>query len=163
MFAHALLLAVLTIASPSPPPSPSPAQIYLSALSHLKALPQPAYIDTVRHWKVLAQTPQGDQPSEFDERVLFDSTSRRECVLFVPYTPDSRVIIGPSYFAPDMWLVQRRLQSLAQSQATSATLAPVPTSQPNFAPDLSDLRTIASVDETQFYKHRSEVNTTGEW
>lgn len=57
MFAHALLLAALAAASPSPSPSPSPVQIYVSALSHLKTLPQPAYIDTVQNWKVLAQTP----------------------------------------------------------------------------------------------------------
>lgn len=135
----------LLFAAATAPPAPTPVDIYRSALKRLASLPQPAYIDTVQRWKVLAQTPQGAQPSSFDERVLFDSTTRRECVLVMPYTPDSQVIIGPSYFAPDMWLVQRRLQSLVQSRAPAATPQPVSKTQPNFAPDLSDLRTIASV------------------
>jgi hypothetical protein len=143
MLVLAALLGTLATAAPGPPPAPT--EIYKAALKRLSSLSQPGYIDSVQHWKVLAQTPQGAQPSEFDERVLFDSTARRECVLFVPYTPDSQVIIGPSYFAPDMWLVQRRLQSLAQAQVGAATPAPVSNTQPNFAPDLSDLHTIASV------------------
>lgn len=128
-----VLAALLALATPQPTPTPDPVVIYRSALKRLAALSQPAYIDTTMHWKVLAQTPAGDQPSEFDERVLFDSTARRECVLFVPYTTDSRVIIGPSYFAPDIWLIHKPKQR--QSQAT----------QPDFAPDLSDLKTIAAV------------------
>ncbi|HKU66284.1 MAG TPA: hypothetical protein VJP85_00755 [Candidatus Baltobacteraceae bacterium] len=107
--------------------------IYRAALKRLSALPQPMYIDSTMHWKVIAQTPQGDEPSAFDERVLFDSTARRECVLFVPYSSDSRVIIGPSYFAPDMWLLHKSPERIAQ------------TTHPDFSPDLSDLKTIAAV------------------
>lgn len=128
-----VLAALLAFAAPQPSPTPDPVAIYRSALKRLATLSQPAYIDTTMHWKVLARTGQGEQPSEFDERVLFDSSARRECVLFVPYTTDSSVIIGPSYFAPDMWLIHKTAQR--QAQAT----------QPNFAPDLSDLKTIAAV------------------
>jgi hypothetical protein len=135
MLAFAVMLAALATAQPAA--TPAPVDVYRSALKRLAALQQPAYIDTTMDWKVLARTPQGDQPAEFDERVLFDSTQRRECVLFVPYTSDSSVIIGQSYFAPDVWLIHRRLAETAAQQAASPA--------PNFAPDLSDLKTIASV------------------
>jgi hypothetical protein len=130
-----LALAVLlgTLAAAQPAPTPDPIGIYRGALKRLSTLQQPAYIDSTMRWKVLAQTTQGDQPSAFDERVLFDSTARRECVLSVPYTTDSNVIIGQSYFAPDMWLLHKTVERPAQ-----------PT-QPDFAPDLSDLKTIAAV------------------
>lgn len=128
-----VLAALLALATPQPVPTPDPVAIYRAALKRLATLSQPAYIDTTMHWKVLARTPQGDRPSEFDERVLFDSTARRECVLFVPYTSDSRVIIGPSYFAPDMWLIHKTVQRQEQTTAS------------DFAPDLSDLKTIAAV------------------
>ena len=147
MLVLAALLAALV--TPQPAPTPDPVAIYRSALKHLSALPQPAYIDSTMHWKVVAQSTQGRQGYVFDERVLFDSTARRECVLFVPYTTDSRVIIGPSYFAPDMWLIQRRLAAMTAKQqqgtAVAATSSGTPSPAPNFAPDLSDLKTIASV------------------
>lgn len=133
MLALAVLLGALATAQPVT--TPDPVDVYRSALKRLSALQQPAFIDTTMDWKVVAQTSQGDQPSRFDERVLFDSTTRRECVLFVPYTSDSGVIIGPSYFAPDVWLIHRRLAEAAAAASPA----------PNFAPDLSDLRTIASV------------------
>lgn len=133
ILAIASLLAQLATATAAPASSPSATAIYLSALRRLESLPQPAFIDSTMHWKVLAQTQQGDRASEFDERVLFDSTARRECVLFVPYTPDSDSIIGSSYFAPDMWLVHKPPERSAQQTNT------------NFSPDLSDLRTIAAV------------------
>lgn len=126
--------------------------IYRAALKQLATLPQPAFIDTTDHWKVLASTAQGSQVSQFDERVLFDSTARRECVLFMPYTPTSFTIIGPSYFAPDLWLVHQR----AAAQTPPPTQTPSPSSSPagyarqaeqeqNFTPDLADLKTIANV------------------
>lgn len=127
------LIAPGPAATPAAMPTPDPAAIYRSALEHLSTLAQPAYIDTTMHWKVVADGPQGAQGSVFDERVLFDSMARRECVLFVPYTPDSRVIIGQSYFAPDMWLIHK--PGVRQQQTT----------QPDFSPDLSDLKTIAAV------------------
>ena len=120
----------------TPIPTPDPVAIYRSALKRLSTLAQPAYIDTTMHWKVLADGPGGAQGSVFDERVLFDSTARRECVLFVPYTPESRVIIGQSYFAPDMWLIRK--PPVRQPQTT----------HPDFSPDLSDLKTIAAVVST---------------
>jgi hypothetical protein len=129
MFAHVALLAAITTASPTP----TAGDIYRAALKRLTQLSQPPYIDMTAHWKVLAETPQGEQPGAFDERVLFDSTARRECVLFLPYSPDSRALIGRSYFAPDMWLIRRPVERTAQTE------------QPDFAPDLSDLRTIAAV------------------
>lgn len=147
MLALAVWLGALAAAHPAT--TPDPVDIYRSALKRLSALQQPAYIDTTMDWKVLAHTSQGDQPSRFDERVLFDSTTRRECVLFVPYTSDSGVIIGPSYFAPDVWLIHRRLEeTVARQRAAAESASAVPPSAspaPNFAPDLSDLKTIASV------------------
>lgn len=131
MLALAVLLGALATAQPVT--TPDPVDVYRSALKRLSALQQPAFIDTTMDWKVVAQTSQGDQPSRFDERVLFDSTTRRECVLFVPYTTDSGVIIGPSYFAPDMWLLHKSPERTAQPN------------RPDFAPDLSDLKTIAAV------------------
>ncbi len=130
-----LVLAVLlgALASAQPANTPDPAGIYRAALKRLAALPQPAYIDSTMHWKGMADTPQGQQPFAFDERVLFDSAARRECVLFLPYAPEGRFIIGPSYFAPDMWLLHKPPERQAQAQ------------HPDFSPDLSDLRTIAAV------------------
>lgn len=129
-----VLAALLAVhATTQPAPSPAPVDVYRTALKRLAELPQPAYIDTTQHWRVMAESPQGRQPYAFDERVLFDSAARRECVLFVPYSPNSRVIIGQSYFAPDMWLIRKPAER--QGQAT----------HPDFAPDLSDLKTIAAV------------------
>lgn len=131
MLVLAALLGALATASPTP--ALTAIDVYRSALRRLAQLPQPPYIDTTMHWKVLAQTPQGAQPYQFDERVLFDSTARRECVLFLPYSADSHVIIGQSYFAPDMWLIHKPPER------------PREATHPDFSPDLSDLRTIASV------------------
>jgi hypothetical protein len=131
MLALAALLGALVTVQPAA--TPNPVDIYRAALRRLADLPQPAYIDTTMHWKVLAQTPQDTQPFAFDERVLFDSAARRECVLFVPYSSDSHVIIGQSYFAPDMWLLHKPPERSPQNV------------HPDFAPDLSDLKTIAAV------------------
>lgn len=130
MFALAALLVALATPAPA---MPDPAAIYRSALQRLAAFPQPTFIDSTMRWKVLAETPQGRQPAIFDERVLFDSAKRRECVLFVPYSDTSRVIVGQSYFAPDMWLIRKPPD---RRQGTNRA---------DFSPDLSDLRTIAAV------------------
>jgi hypothetical protein len=129
-----LLLAVLlAIATPASGPTPAPEDIYRSALRRLATLPQPPYIDATEHRIAVAQTANGNVPVAFDERVLFDSGTRRECVLILPYSDKSQVVFSQSYFAPDMWLIHHS----APGQAASQTQ--------NFSPDLSDLRTIASV------------------
>jgi len=134
----ALLLSALVgqTSGPTAAATPDPMTIYRAALKHLSALAQPAFIDETMHWKVLADSSQGRQGTVFDERVLFDSTTRRECVLAVPYASNTRVIISRSYFAPDMWLVHK--PPVRQRQNIN----------PDFSPDLSDLRTIASVVST---------------
>lgn len=129
MLAHLILAAALA----APAPTPSPGEIYRSALQHLTTLPQPAYIDTVQHWNTIATTDREQLPFAGDERIIFDSTTRRECVLTVPYNSRSRVLISDSYFAPDVWLIHH------------AAARPVPQGQSNFSPDLSDLKTILSV------------------
>src|SRR5579872_2609363 len=131
-----LLAAMLAIASPAP--SPAPDDIYRSALRRLAALPQPPFIDTTEHRIIVSETPNGNIPAAWDERVLYDSTARRECVLVLPYSDKSDTLISQSFFAPDMWLVHR----------TAVTPARAETSTPahgDFTPDLSDLKTIASV------------------
>lgn len=128
MIVIALLLALATTA-PAPPPN----EIYRKALQQLETLPQPAYIDDTEFWNVVTITPDQQIPEQHSQRILFDSTARRECVLFLPYSPRNPSLIGQSYFAPDMWLVHH---PVTQQQTA-------PTS--NFAPDLSDLKTIASV------------------
>jgi hypothetical protein len=54
--------------------------------------------------------------------------------MILPYSDKSEVVFSQSFFAPDMWLVHH------SSQTTQST---VPAQ--GFAPDLSDLKTIASV------------------
>lgn len=135
MVAIALVFA-FAVAHPDPAVSataPPAIEIYRKALQRLVRLPQPSYIDDTEYWNVLAITPQQQLPDTHSERVLFDSTARRECVLFTPYSPRTPVIIGSSYFAPDVWLLHH---PSAQQQNASAS---------NFAPDLSDLKTIANV------------------
>lgn len=126
-----LLAALLAIASPSPSPSPVPDDIYRSALRRLITLPQPPYIDTTEHRIIIAETAHGNVPAAWDERVLYDSNARRECVLALPYSDKSDVLISQSFFAPDMWLVHHQ-----------PTRAPAGS---DFSPDLGDLKTIASV------------------
>lgn len=123
-----LFAALLALSLPSP--SPAPEDIYRAALRRLATLPQPAYIDDTEHREMVAETPAGRAPAAFDERVLFDCTARRETVFILPYSVKSSVIFSQSYFAPDMWLIHR----------------PAPNAAPSdFSPDLSDLKTIASL------------------
>ncbi|HLI94683.1 MAG TPA: hypothetical protein VKT72_01200 [Candidatus Baltobacteraceae bacterium] len=132
MLLVALLLAIA--ASPTVSPAPAPDDIYRAALRRLAALPQPAYIDVTERRLFIAETPNGNAPGAFDQRVLFNSASRRETVLALPYSDNSQVLFSPSYFAPDNWLIHHP----SQPQSTS------PKAQ-SFTPDLSDLKTIASV------------------
>lgn len=137
-----LLAALLAVASPLPPPAPD--DIYRSALRRLATLPQPPYIDTTEHRIVIVETTHGNVPAAWDERVLYDSTARRECVLMLPYSDTSKVLVSQSFFAPDMWLVHRPIASTVTqiSPTQTSTSAPV---HSDFTPDLSDLKTIASV------------------
>ncbi len=128
MIAAAALL--MGLATPAPAPSTDPYQIYKRAIEHLVTLPQPGYVVETQHW--VAVTGGDNGSSVWDERAVFDSINRRECVLDVPYTPSEQPTIGESYFAPDMWLVNHRHP------------AP-PAGETNMAPDLSDLKTIANV------------------
>lgn len=127
------LLMAAALAAPSTAPAPEAVDIYRAALKRIATLAQPAYIDTQDDWKMKASAPDGDHYVRFRERRLFDSAGRRECVLGLPYTPDSYTIVGQSFFAPDMWLIQHPAKPPAQ------------TGRSGFSPDLSDLPTIASV------------------
>ncbi|HET9095908.1 MAG TPA: hypothetical protein VFN37_04550 [Candidatus Baltobacteraceae bacterium] len=127
-----LLLAAL-FATATPAPSLTPADIYRSALRRLTTLAQPRYIDTTEHRIVVSETPKGNIPAAWDERVLYDSAARRECVMLLPYSDKSQVLFSQAYFAPDMW-------SLRRPPAISSTPA-----HSEFEPDLSDLRTIAAI------------------
>lgn len=129
-----LLAALLALVSPSP--SPAPDDVYRSALRRLTTLAQPPFIDTTEHRIIVAETPNGKVPAAWDQRVLYDSTTRRECVLALPYSGNSDVLISQSFFAPDMWLVHR---PVVQTSATAAS------AHNDFTPDLGDLKTIASV------------------
>lgn len=125
-----LFLAAL-LATAAPSPSPAPVVVYQSALQRLTALAQPPFIDTTEHRIIVSETPNGNVPAAWDERVLYDSKTRRECVMALPYSDKSDVLFSPSFFAPDMWLVHR-----PPASAPSRT---------DFTPDLSDLKTIAAV------------------
>ncbi len=132
MIAAAALL--LGLATPAPSPTPEPYQIYKRAMEHLAALPQPAYIIDTEHWITVSRFAGGSSDThDWDERRIFDSTNRRECVLNVPFNPSHHTPqIGESYFAPDTWLIGQRQPAPASDSS-------------NIAPDLSDLKTIASV------------------
>lgn len=133
MIAAVALLAAL--ASPSPaPPTVDPYAIYTAAMRHLATLKQPAYIDDTEHWTVVQFAGGQETTSEHFQRTIFNSVYRRENVLFLPLNPKQTSLIGPSYFAPDTWLIGKR-----------PTPPPAPQSVPNMAPDLSDLKMIASV------------------
>ena len=101
-------------------------------MRRLATLEQPKYIVSTEHWVTLVSYNGSSDTSEWDERRVFNSETRRECVLSVPYKPNPPQI-GESYFAPDSWLISHyngpALSRVAQS----------------LQPDLSDLRTIASV------------------
>jgi len=122
------------LASPPQAPSTDPYQIYKSAMQHLATLPQPQYIVDTEHWITVSHFAGGSSDThEWDERRIFDSTNRRECVLNVPFNPFHRTPqIGESYFAPDTWLIGQRQPAPASDSS-------------NITPDLSDLKTIASV------------------
>ncbi|HEV2260868.1 MAG TPA: hypothetical protein VGR69_01070 [Candidatus Rubrimentiphilum sp.] len=130
MIAAAVLSLVLT----TPAPSPDPYQIYKRAMQQLATLQQPGYIVVLEHWITVTSWRSGaSETDQWDERRVFDSTNRRECVLPEPFKPAQIVPeIGESYFAPDIWLISHR-------QAT------IPAGSSNMTPDLSDLKTIASV------------------
>lgn len=136
-----LLAALLAVASPSPPPSPAPDDVYRAALRRLASLPQPLFIDTTEHRIILAETPNGNVPVAWDQRVLYDSTTRRECVLPLPYTGKNDVLISQSFFAPDMWLVHHTTTPAPETVGTGAKNE----ARGDFTPDLSDMKTIASV------------------
>ncbi len=100
----------------------------------LATLDQPAFIDdTERRITTTTAAGSGDvlATDERTERALFDSSQRRECVFAEP--GDREVVIGPSYFAPDTWLMARQQQPAPQPSAA------------NMLPDLSDLKVIADV------------------
>lgn len=129
-----IAVAALALALASPAPSPDPYQIYKRAMQQLATLPQPGYIVTLEHWVTLMSfRGGGSDTAQWDERRIFDSANRRECVLPEPYKPSQIVPeIGESYFAPDIWLISHRQ-------------AVIPSGNSNMSPDLSDLKTIASV------------------
>lgn len=131
---HAILLAAMlsAAAAPSAAPSPDAYQIYTSAMQHLATLAQPDYIDDSQHWSTLTFTNGQQIPGDHFQRTIFDSRNRRECILGVPFDPGQPVVVGDSYFAPDSWLIRR---GRAEPQPN----------EPNMLPDLSDLKTIASV------------------
>ena len=131
-----LVAALLQTATPAPmpTPTPNPYQIYREALAHLYTLPQPDYIVDTQHW-LSSTLYDGGATNEnvWDQRTVFDSRNHLECNLRVPYSPSEAPGIGESYFPPDVWLINRRTPT---AQAAD---------NPNMAPDLSDLKTIASV------------------
>ncbi len=133
-----VIAAVAASASPSPVPSASADadayRIYAAAMRALETLDQPAFIDDTERRITTATVPgSGDVLSTDDrtDRALFDSMQRREVVFAEP--GDREVVIGPSYFAPDTWLLARQQRP-----------APQP-SVPDVLPDLSDLKVIADV------------------
>lgn len=132
MMLIAVLLAIL--ASPSPQPPADPYRLYKAAMQRLAALPQPDYIDDTEHWETVTHANGQDVPEEHFERIVFNSQTRRECVVGVPFDPKGLLIIGDSYFAPDTWLIHKR----APAPAANANA-------PNMSPDLSDLKVIANV------------------
>jgi hypothetical protein len=103
-------------------------------MRNLATLDQPAFVDlTEKRVTTTTAAISGDVLAT-DVRTLrglFDSTTRRECIFAEP--GDREVVIGPSFFAPDTWLIKR---GRPPSPAPSA---------PNMAPDLSDLKVIANV------------------
>lgn len=127
--------ALLWVQSPMPAASPDPYSIYRSAMAHLATLQQPRYIIDTEHWVTLVTIGQQDnaQSSEWNENRIFDSQTRRECVLDVPLTRRPPQI-GQSEFAPDSWLIDH-FGTRASQRKTGAS---------NLQPDLSDLATIAS-------------------
>lgn len=128
----ALPLLLLALDAPSPRPANDPYAIYRAAMNRLTILKQPDYIIDTEHWVVIATGGGESQPAEWNEQRVFNSETRRECVLDVPFTPKTP-LIGESYFAPDSWLIDRRKPSATTTNAQT------------LQPDLSDLRTIASV------------------
>lgn len=120
---------VLGLATPAPASTPAANEIYKRAMERLATLPQPTYIVDTENWVSVTGGDNGS--SNWVERRVFDSKSRRECVLNVPFNPRAEPQIGESYFAPDTWLVRHPVPAVA-----GAT---------NMAPDLSDLKVIANV------------------
>lgn len=131
MMLAALASLVLATAAPAPTAPPNVTFIYLTAIQHLATLDQPAFIDDQEHWTTTYFGPEGASTSEHFQRTLFDSASRRECILSLPFNAGAPVTIGPSYFAPDLWLIHKRM--------------PVQSNPRTIVPDLSDLREIGTV------------------
>jgi hypothetical protein len=126
------LTFLLVAASPVPSATPDPYKIYASAMQNLASLDQPSFIDTTENRVTTVMTGDGARSGQQIFRAVFDSIDRRECVFTEP--GDREAVIGPSFFAPDMWLLGRR-----------ALPPEPPSSSSNMAPDLSDLRIIADV------------------
>lgn len=133
MFLAISMSFALSFDSQSPSATSDPYAIYQAAMKRLAELNQPEYIIDTEHWVAIATVGGQSEPSEWDERRIFNSETRRECVLNVPYVPKPPQI-GPSEFAPDSWLIARR----ATTGATSAKMN-------SLRPDLSDIPTVASV------------------
>lgn len=135
MFATLTLPLLVALVSVSSHPAHDPYAIYRAAIEHLATLEQPPYIIDTQHWVVqLTYAGGGNDTEVWDERRVFNSATRRECVLNIPFDMvGKKPQIGESYFAPDSWLI-------------SHTNAPVSTANAqSLRPDLSDLRIIASV------------------
>jgi hypothetical protein len=133
-FSTLVFSSFIALAGPSPGASPDPYAVYRLAMRRLATLEQPKYIVSTEHWVTLVTYGGNSDTDQWDERRVFNSETRRECVLNVPYNPrGNSPQIGESYFAPDSWLISHyngpALSRVAQS----------------LQPDLSDLRTIASV------------------
>ena len=135
LFLAAVVSPAPAVVSPAPAVTPGEAyRIYAAAMRNLATLDQPAFVDlTEKRVTTTTAAISGDVLAT-DVRTLrglFDSTTRRECIFAEPR--DREVVIGPSFFAPDTWLIKR-----------GRPAAPAP-STPNMAPDLSDLKIIANV------------------
>lgn len=94
-------------------------------MQKLATLSQPPFIDETQHWFSTYSGAGGDFGEDHVQRTLFDSETRRECILSVPFGHNDRPIVGPSYFAPDLWLIHKP--------------ADVQPDARNLRPDLSDL------------------------
>lgn len=131
MIVLSLFVLLGTLTSPQPSPAVDATQLYRLAMEQLASLDQPTYIDTTEKRVTTAASPQGTATGEQVLRAVFDSAARRECVFLEP--GDQEVVIGPSYFAPDMWILGKRPRP-----------SPAPY-EPDVAPDLTDIKVIADV------------------
>ena len=124
----------------------SPAHIYRLAMANLAKLEQPRYIVQTDSWKETRTRGNDILGSRtWYERRVWDSENRRECVLGVPFDPNSPGFVNETYpgFAPDSWLLRRGDHRPTEQKGPA----------PNFEPDLSDVKVIAveSVEAKPFY------------